>query len=188
MIPLEKWDALADDPAAEGARMLDPVVLAFDTTPDRSMTSIVACGSRADGLPQIEVVDRRPGTGWVAERLLELVERHQVENVLADAAGPAGSVLHQADRAGRQRGGGLGARPREGVRADVRHRRREGPAPSGRLELRQAVKGATKRPLGDAWAWSRRNTTVDISPLVAATLALWGHSNAAGEGDWTFYY
>ena len=36
VIPLEKWDALADDPAAEGARMLDPVVLAFDTTPDRA--------------------------------------------------------------------------------------------------------------------------------------------------------
>ena len=41
--------------------MLDPVVLAFDTTPDRAMTTIVACGSRADGLPQIEVADRRPG-------------------------------------------------------------------------------------------------------------------------------
>ena len=57
----------------------------------------------------------------------------------------------------------------------------------GGLELRQAVKGATKRPLGDAWAWSRRNSTVDISPLVAATLALWGHSNFGGESDWTFY-
>ena len=58
----------------------------------------------------------------------------------------------------------------------------------GGLELRQAVKGATKRPLGDAWAWSRRNSTVDISPLVAATLALWGYSNNAGNGDWTFHF
>ena len=96
VISLEKWDALADDPSSDGARMLDPVVLAFDTTPDRSMTSVVACGLRADGIPQIEVVDRRPGTGWVAERLLELVERHNVENVYVDAAGPAGSVLHLA--------------------------------------------------------------------------------------------
>ena len=50
------------------------------------------------------------------------------------------------------------------------------------------MKGATKRPLGDAWAWSRKNSTVDISPLVAATLALWGYSNAAGDGDWTFHF
>ena len=188
MIPLEKWDALADDPAAEGARMLDPVVLAVDTTPDRSMTSLVAAGSRADGIPQLEVVDRRPGTAWVPERLAELVERHQVEHVYVDATGPAGSVLHKATE--------LGV-PVEAVSASdhakacglmfdtvderaLRH--------LGGLELRHAVKGATKRPLGDAWAWSRRNSTVDISPLVAATLALWGHSLQGGANDWSFYF
>jgi hypothetical protein len=39
-------------------------------------------------------------------------------------------------------------------------------------ELLAAVRGAVKRPLGEAWAWDRKNTHVDISPLVAATLAL----------------
>ena len=104
-----------------------------------------------------------------------------------DAAGPAGSVLHKATE--------LGV-PVEAVSApdhakacglmfdtvDQRALRH-----LGGLELRQAVKGATKRPLGDAWAWSRRNSTVDISPLVAATLALWGYSNSAGDNDWRFY-
>jgi hypothetical protein len=33
------------------------------------------------------------------------------------------------------------------------------------------VTGAKKRPLGDAWAWSRKSSAVDISPLVACTLA-----------------
>jgi hypothetical protein len=28
--------------------------------------------------------------------------------------------------------------------------------------------------LGDAWAWSRKSSAVDISPLVACTLALFG--------------
>jgi hypothetical protein len=37
-----------------------------------------------------------------------------------------------------------------------------------------ALAGAQKRPLGDAWAWARRGAGVDISPLVAATLAKWG--------------
>jgi hypothetical protein len=31
-----------------------------------------------------------------------------------------------------------------------------------------------KRRSGDAWAWSRKNSSIDISPLVAVTLALWG--------------
>jgi hypothetical protein len=43
----------------------------------------------------------------------------------------------------------------------------------GSGELAAAVKAATRRPLGDAWAWSRKGG-VDISPLVAATLAQWG--------------
>ena len=148
VISLEKWDALADDPASDGARMLDPVVLAFDTTPDRSMTSVVACGSRADSVPQLEVVDRRPGTGWVAERLFELVERHQVETVYVDASGPAGSVLHKASE--------LGV-PVEAVSApdhakacgvmfdtvDQRALRH-----LGGLELRQAVKGRDEASVG----------------------------------------
>jgi hypothetical protein len=50
----------------------------------------------------------------------------------------------------------------------------------GSDELRDAVRGARSRPLGDAWAWSRKNSSVDISPLVAATLAL---GAAAGIGN-----
>ena len=174
MISLEKWDALADDPAAEGARMLDPVVLAFDTTPDRSMTSVLACGSRTDGLPQLEVVDRRPGTAWIPERLLELVDRHMVEKVYVDAAGRPGRCCTRRRRSGST--SKLSARPDHakacGVMFDTVDEK--GLRHLGGLELRQAVKGATKRPLGDAWAWSRKNSTVDISPLVAATLGAVG--------------
>jgi hypothetical protein len=41
-------------------------------------------------------------------------------------------------------------------------------------ELTAAIKGAAKRPLGDAWAWARKSSASDISPLVAVTLALYG--------------
>ena len=38
-----------------------------------------------------------------------------------------------------------------------------------------AVQNAATRPLGDSgFAWSRRSSAVDISPLVAATVALFG--------------
>jgi hypothetical protein len=42
----------------------------------------------------------------------------------------------------------------------------------------ETIRAATKRPLVDAWAWSRKNSTSDISPLVADTLALYGAASA----------
>ena len=49
-------------------------------------------------------------------------------------------------------------------RAELRH--------LGQPEVLSAIRGATKRPLQDAWAWSRRNSSTDITPLVSFTLAL----------------
>jgi hypothetical protein len=46
----------------------------------------------------------------------------------------------------------------------------------GQPELTAAVAGAGKRSIGDASAWDRRNAAVDITPLVAATNALWGYA------------
>jgi hypothetical protein len=45
--------------------------------------------------------------------------------------------------------------------------------------LDAAIAGAAKRPLGDSWAWARRGLSVDISPLVAVSLARWGHATRA---------
>jgi hypothetical protein len=45
-----------------------------------------------------------------------------------------------------------------------------------------ALRGAVQRPLGDAWGWSRKNSTVDITPLVAGTIATWALLERAGTG------
>jgi hypothetical protein len=44
----------------------------------------------------------------------------------------------------------------------------------GQDSLDSAVAGAQQRRVADAWAWDRQALTVDISPLVAVTLAAWG--------------
>lgn len=44
-------------------------------------------------------------------------------------------------------------------------------------ELDIAVRDAVKRELQDRWAWGRRKSGMDISPLEAATLGLWGLSS-----------
>jgi hypothetical protein len=45
-------------------------------------------------------------------------------------------------------------------------------------QLNDALMGARQRPIGEAgaWGWNRKNVTVDISPLVAVTLARFGAS------------
>ena len=52
----------------------------------------------------------------------------------------------------------------------------------GQPELLAAIKGAGRRQLGDAFAWSRRSSTVDITPLVAATLGVWAVANVPVGG------
>ena len=44
----------------------------------------------------------------------------------------------------------------------------------GQAELDDAVMGATTRTVSDGWLWDRKSASVDLSPLVAATVALWG--------------
>lgn len=39
--------------------------------------------------------------------------------------------------------------------------------------------GAATRELGDAWEWARKGLSTDITPLVAVSLARWGHATRA---------
>lgn len=181
VIPLEAWDRLTD----EESLVEDPVCLAFDVTPDRAFASIVAAGRRQDGLPHVEVIDHRRGTGWVVPRLAELRDAHEPLAIMADATGPAASLIHQAEEfqfdvdavSASDHAKACGQLLDLVLEQRLRH--------LGSAELASAIKGATRRPLGDAWAWSRKNSGTDISPLVAATLALWGAETMLAGGDAT---
>lgn len=177
IIDLETWKGLAD-PASEIA---SSVCFAFDVTPDRSASSICVAGKRPDGLEHVEVVDHRRGTGWVVERLVALRDAHEPAAFVCDGKGPAGSLIHELEEVGIEP---LTVTANEhanacGLLFDLVEQ--DGLRHLGTAELQAAVKGAAKRPLGDAWAWSRRSSVVDISPLVACTLALWASANNAGE-------
>jgi hypothetical protein len=158
--------------------MLDPVFFAFAMTPDRSKAAIGAVGRREDGNAQLEVVEHRTGSAWVARRLVELEERHSPVAILVDAGGPAGSLVHQCELLGLtiECLSASDYAKAFGTILDVVEERKL--RHLGGENLRSAVKGATKRPIGDgAFGWGRRNSLVDITPLEAGTLALWGYSN-----------
>lgn len=169
LIGPEVWNPLAD----ERSRVVDPVAFCFDVAPDRSSASIAVAGRRADGLGHVEVIDRRRGTGWVAERMAELIGKHDAEDVVCDGSGPAASLLGQMKEAGvevttvtaKEHGQACGTFYDACAQKALRH--------LDQPELNAAIKGAAQRPLGDAWAWSRKSSSVDISPLVSCTLAFW---------------
>jgi hypothetical protein len=166
----DAWAKLKD----EHSRPRDPVAFAFDVTPDRSSASIGAAGARRDGLAHVEIVERKRGTGWIVDRVVGLVGSHVNVGVICDARGPAGSLVPALEARGVKVipvSAGEHAQACgmffDGVdQREVRH--------LGTQEMTTAIGGAMSRPLGDAWAWSRKDSTIDISPLVAVTLAHWG--------------
>jgi hypothetical protein len=169
-IPLDAWTSCADaDSKVHGVP-----VFAIDMTMDRAKTSISVAGSRADGLTHIGVADNRAGSEWVVERAVELDQRWHPPCFVVDPAGPAGALIADLEAAGltvqkvsaRDLAQGCGALHDDVVNRKVRHA-------NGAL-LNDAIVGAKTRTLSDAWAFERR-TNGDASPLVAVTLAAWGH-------------
>jgi hypothetical protein len=169
------WLALADPLSSA----VDPVSFGADVTPDRSAAAIAVAGVRPDGLGHVEVVDHRPGTGWVVGRLVDLAARWSPCAIVVDDTGPAASLIPPLEAAGLEV-----ARPTTRARAAADSGLYDAVAEGTvryvpRPALDAAVAGAAKRPLGDSWAWARRGLSVDISPLVAVSLARWGHATRA---------
>lgn len=154
--------------------MLDPVFLAFDVSPDRSSSTISAGGRRHDGRVHVEVIQRGRGTAWVPARIAELVRDHEIVGVACDAAGPAASLIPELTKqdievmpmSAKEYAQACGMFFDGMVQSTIRH--------LGDPRLIDALRGAATRPLGDAWAWSRKNSGIDITPVVSCTAAHWG--------------
>lgn len=173
---------------------LDPVAIAFDIAPEHRSGAIAACG-RSTSDPSalhVEVVDHRSGSGWLVDRIVELVGRHRPCAVVCDGAGPAGSLLASLAAAGVEV---TVATTRDHIHAcGLFYQGVVGESPDpedetlyrrivhiGQVELNEAIAGSDRRQVNDAWLWTRRTSNTDISPLVAATLAAWGKEQAPPE-------
>ena len=180
VIPPALWKRLADPLS----KALDPVAFAIDTSPDRRATAIGAAGRRADGLLHVEVVEHRSGSGWVVARVLELVARHEPCAVVVDPASPAGAFIADLEKEGvevlklsaRETAHAHGAFRNDAANNRLRH--------LNQPELNAALAGAAVRNLSDAQAWSRKDSSVDISPLVAVTAAAYGFAVNGPDPDY----
>jgi phage terminase large subunit-like protein len=182
VIPQGVWEGAFSPPISHG-----DVAIAIDVTPKRTFTTICAAWRRPDGNMDVEVIEHRPGTAWVPKRVGELVKKWRPvapegrkNGVVIDPSGPAGPLIDLVEQEGVEV---MKINARETAQAcgrffdmvtDSRTLRH-----NNEPVLNAAVAGAIRRDLGDGWAWARKGTSVDISPLVATTLAIWAHDKFA---------
>lgn len=166
---LKAWDDLAD----HGGKPTGQVVYGVATAPDRAWAAIAQSWRRPDGLPQVVLRDYRPDASWLPARLTELQSEYAGTVMTDEASRPyAGSGESMSDSRRAQAdavlvdavaGGQLRQRPDEALRTSVR--------------------AGTWKVSGDTRRLSRRGAA-DISPLIAAALAMHGLTTRPTSGGW----
>lgn len=174
VIDPETWSAARD----EASVPVDSLALAVDISPDRRTASVSLAGRRADGSWHVELDEHRRGTSWVAGWIEERCSLREVRAVVVDRMSPAASLIDElAQRKIKVTATSAGdmatacANFYDGV-MDRRVHHIDQP------QLSYSLSVARKRDLQGAWGWNRKDSTSDITPIVSATLALWGAQNS----------
>lgn len=177
VIPVDAWDRVCrSDVAPDGG-----LQFGVDVAADRSAAAIAV----SDESGQVEVVDFRPGVGWLPGRLAELAGRWGAP-VVVDGYSPAGGFVDLLEGEGvqvlklstREVAFACGAFYDAVMAVSVTVR--------SDTMLDQAVAAAKRRQVGDSWLWSR-SSDVDVSPLVAVTLASYRRKGSAPAEVWVAY-
>jgi hypothetical protein len=163
IIPQDVWNAVCGDVFVDGR-----LFFAIDCNPERSSSAIAV----ADGTGKCEMIAHDQGTGWLVAQVVEKAKRWGNATVAYDPAGPAGVFGDEVAKHGIPT---VAISGRELAHAcshfyDGVIDKSIGVRSNGSLDA--AVAAARKRISGDAWIWARRDASADLSPLVAATLAL----------------
>ncbi len=177
VISPETWDATGVPARRDGGT----VSFGVDMPPDRGEISIGACARYPDGTAHVELAECRSthehGTMWAVDWLADRWPRTAA--VVIDAQSPALSLLPDL-RARHVKVTVTGARElgqATGRMLDMLAARTVTHLPdTAQPALADAALAVTLRPVGHGGmtAWQRAGIDVDISPLVACTLALHG--------------
>lgn len=184
-LDVDKWEALAVK-ESENSDIVGHVVIGVGVAKDGISAAIVLAGRRADGVVQIEVLEKASGTWWIEKRLRDFAEKWNPVVVAWDNGGPARVVSPELNRSAVQ-----GSPPAEVLALTGREwsaaceafkRAVEGDPDDGedhpRLRhlgdelMKDAVAGCLRRDSGQGWVWDLASSPADITPLIAATAAL----------------
>lgn len=172
IIPAAAWEAVNSPTVQPDGR----VVFAIDCNPERSSSSIAVSDSEG----RVELLEHDRGTGWLVTRAQQLAQKWSA-SVAVDPGGPAGSFIPdlKAQSVPIIEVGGGDLTKACGLFFDAVIDRHIQVRSDARLDL--AVAAANKRPAGDAWVWTRKASSTDISPVVAATIAYWAATSLGGK-------
>lgn len=198
-VDMLRWELMADPES----RPVGRIALAIDVSPDRRRGAIASAGRRADDRIHVKVVDHRPGTGWIVQRVVDLWNAYDVCVIVIDGRSPAASLVADIEDAGvpmfdakmPHLGGVKLTSATDMARAygsfvddiDAEH---DGMRHCDQEALNDALREADTRALGDATAWDRKKSGADITTLVAVTLAAHGfrvHGSSEGVEPWAEY-
>lgn len=183
IIPQKPWAESAGDALTieTETRELGRVAFAVDIPRSRDSASIVMAGELPDGRTSIVLIDRRVGTDWVADRLAELKAQYSPVAIVIDELAATGTLVGELRRL---RIRVWPVKYREYMRAcgalfDAISQLKI--AHTSQQELNDAVAGAGRKD-GEStlWKWAA-SPSIDISPLVAATLAFAGLHRRSGK-------
>ena len=171
IIPAGHWTETTDPESgrAEGS----PIYAAVDVNYDRARAYVAIAARRADGNLHTEVVAMAAGTDWLIPWLKE--RKSKFAGVAVQEVGaPASAMITELEEVGipvvkwgpaREVQAGCAILFDGIVEHTIFHR------PSPVLD-RAATSGAARHS-GDAWVFDRRNSPVDVAPLIAVTGAVW---------------
>ncbi len=176
--PPEAWDS-ALDPAAD---LSGTPTFGVEVAEDRSWACIAAAGADSEGRTVVDAAEYRLGTAWIGPRAAEIARKHRRPRFVVRPGSPGGSLIADLmDRGlvvtqarGQDYSAACGLLYDAVLEGDVRH--------YGQSQLDVSVAGARRKPSSDAWVWDPRRSGLDISPLVAVTLAMWGSQRKVRPG------
>lgn len=179
-VPLEMWAALADPPDKKtgyvGSQIVSNEMLALCVSPfevgEMQWASIGLAGRTSEGKLHVERLDHRPLTpSWIVDRCVEIWKAKHIPIRVQKESAFVPLLREQGVDVVEVAPGEVAQATGQFIDA----------AFSGQLvhldqpSLNKALRGAILRPVGDgASVWSQRLSSVEITPLVAVTVALGG--------------
>lgn len=176
VIPRAYWNEREVDVNNHRAEVTGSRVLALDVNHDRTMATVMVGGTNDDGDVLLAVNEQFSNPEAAVKHIARLCSKNDIKAVIIDAKSQAGTLTEQFKKAGikvtitgeKEMATACGQLFDGVMEGWVLH--------IGQPQLTNALMQARKRPLmgGQAFGWNRANDTADITPLVGASLALWG--------------
>lgn len=166
---LDVWQGLIASEVPKG-----PYALSIDVSGMMDRASVAVAAYSGDSV-QVQIIENRRGTGWIAELCADWQKnKRPFLGVFIDKQSAAAGLLTEL-RAKRIKIIPIGTQDiTQACGMFINRVNNSTLLHADQSALNDAVANARKRPVGDAFAWNKKNSEVDITPLVAATNAAYG--------------